>query len=275
MDSRSSGWSSTTSAVKRCAVAGPAPSIVPAAACKAVTSAPLVPSMVTPCPPVARPPSAAGATLRHLHAAGRPTSPAQPAVHGTAHATPFGVFWWEAAQDQVLSARNLVTPDTVPPDPPGSAGGGPGMGESYAQASRTSGDPHRDRIRNRDRSGRRRWSSGPGSLTGGHRRRLVGVVQRTSHDAERRAARRTSRVITAVAALSAVCAVVLCVAAGWGSPPWWAFPAMVVAIAVAERASVRLVVGRQAFVFALHEAFVAVGLVLAPGAWIALAYVLA
>ena len=37
----------------------------------------------------------------------------------------------------------------------------------------------------------------------------------------------------------------------------------------------RLVVGRQAFVFALHEAFVAVGLVLAPGAWIALAYVLA
>jgi len=50
---------------------------------------------------------------------------------------------------------------------------------------------------------------------------------------------------------------------------------MVVAIALAERSSVRLVVGRQAFVFAFHEAFVAVGLVLAPGAWIAIAYVLA
>jgi hypothetical protein len=89
------------------------------------------------------------------------------------------------------------------------------------------------------------------------------------------AARRASGLITIVAAVSAVCAVVLGASTGWGTPPWWAFPLMVLAIAVAERASVRLVVGRQAFVFALHEAFVAVGLVLAPGAWIAVAYVLA
>jgi hypothetical protein len=81
-------------------------------------------------------------------------------------------------------------------------------------------------------------------------------------------------VITAVAALSAVLAVVLSVIAGWGSPAWWALPVMALAIGVAEKAAVRLVVGRQAFVFALHEAFVAVGLMLAPGAWIAVAYVL-
>ena len=48
IDSRNSGWSSTTSAVKRSAVAGATPSIDPAVACKAVTSAPLVPSVVTP-----------------------------------------------------------------------------------------------------------------------------------------------------------------------------------------------------------------------------------
>jgi hypothetical protein len=80
--------------------------------------------------------------------------------------------------------------------------------------------------------------------------------------------------ITATAALSAAGAVVCSVLAGWGSPGWWALPLMALAIAAAERASVRLVVGRQAIVFALHEAFVAVGLVFAPGAWIAVAYVL-
>ncbi|HEY7104244.1 MAG TPA: hypothetical protein VH573_21620 [Mycobacteriales bacterium] len=47
------------------------------------------------------------------------------------------------------------------------------------------------------------------------------------------------------------------------------------AVATAERFSVSMVVGRQAFVFALNEAVVAVALVLAPGAWIGVAYVLA
>src|SRR5829696_7790330 len=51
MDSRSNGWSSTTSAVKRCAVAGPTPSVDPAVACIAVTSAPLVPSVIPSCLP--------------------------------------------------------------------------------------------------------------------------------------------------------------------------------------------------------------------------------
>ena len=80
--------------------------------------------------------------------------------------------------------------------------------------------------------------------------------------------------ITAVAALSAALAVVLTLVAGWGSPAWWALPAMALAVGCAERASVRLVVGRQAFVFALNDAFLAVGLVLAPGAWLPIAYVI-
>jgi hypothetical protein len=86
--------------------------------------------------------------------------------------------------------------------------------------------------------------------------------------------RRPAGLITATAALSALVAVLLCVAIGWGGPTWWALPLMALAVGVAERASVRLVVGRQAFVFALNDAFVAVGLVFAAGAWIPLAYVI-
>jgi hypothetical protein len=80
--------------------------------------------------------------------------------------------------------------------------------------------------------------------------------------------------INAATALSAVAAVLLCLLIGWGAPSWWAVPLMALAVGIAERASVRLVVGRQAFVFALNDAFVAVGLVLAAGAWIPLAYVI-
>lgn len=85
---------------------------------------------------------------------------------------------------------------------------------------------------------------------------------------------RPTGLITATAAVSAAAAVACSVVVGWGSPGWWALPLMTLAIAAAERASVRLMVGRQAIVFALHEAFVAVGLVFASGAWIAVAYVL-
>jgi hypothetical protein len=60
-------------------------------------------------------------------------------------------------------------------------------------------------------------------------------------------------------------------AAGWGSPLWWAPFAVILGVAVAERASVRIVVGRQAVAFALNDAIVAVALVLAPGSWIAFA----
>lgn len=84
---------------------------------------------------------------------------------------------------------------------------------------------------------------------------------------------RPTGLITGTAALSAAAALACSVLAGWNSPGWWALPLMTLAIAAAERASVRLTMGRQAIVFALHEAFVAVGLVFAPGAWIAVAYV--
>ena len=90
----------------------------------------------------------------------------------------------------------------------------------------------------------------------------------------RNGVRRPGSWITAVAALSAVVAVFLSLLAGWGSPAWWAPPLLAFAVLSAERASVRLVVGKQAFVFALNDAFVAVGLVLAPGAWLPIAYVI-
>lgn len=63
----------------------------------------------------------------------------------------------------------------------------------------------------------------------------------------------------------------LAVTAGWGDAAWWAVPALALAIAVAERASVRIVVGRQAAAFALNDAVMAVAFVLAPGSWIAVA----
>src|SRR5215207_6649453 len=62
---------------------------------------------------------------------------------------------------------------------------------------------------------------------------------------------------------------VLSLLAGWGSAPWWALPVLVVVIAAAERASVRIVVVRQAAAFALNDAVMAVAFVLAPGSWIA------
>ena len=97
---------------------------------------------------------------------------------------------------------------------------------------------------------------------------------REQHGSSERTGRAT-RLIDLTAALSALAAVVLGVIAGWGSPAWWALPLMIVAVATAERCSVSMVVGRQAFVFALNEAVVAVALVLAAGAWIAVGYVLA
>ncbi|HVC72373.1 MAG TPA: hypothetical protein VNC85_01235, partial [Mycobacteriales bacterium] len=149
------------------------------------------------------------------------------------------------------------------------------MGESDAQASRTSGDPHRDRVWNRDRRGVRRWRGRSWSPDGGHRRNFMGLIRPPRLRAEiRNGVRRPGSWITAVAALSAVVAVFLSLLAGWGSPAWWAPPLLAFAVLSAERASVRLVVGKQAFVFALNDAFVAVGLVLAPGAWLPIAYVI-
>jgi hypothetical protein len=82
---------------------------------------------------------------------------------------------------------------------------------------------------------------------------------------------RADRSIAIARATLTVAGVLLAVLAGWGSPPWWAPPLLVLATAVAERASVRMPVGRQGITFTLSDAAMAVAFLLAPGAWIALA----
>lgn len=68
-------------------------------------------------------------------------------------------------------------------------------------------------------------------------------------------------------------AAIVAVRMGWGSVSWWGLPALAVAIAATERASVRIVLGRQAVTFALNDALLAVAFVLAPGGWVAVAAV--
>src|SRR5206468_10965735 len=83
------------------------------------------------------------------------------------------------------------------------------------------------------------------------------------------------RVISTSRAAAAVLGLALAAWAGWGSPRWWSIPALVLAMAVSDAASVRVVLGRQSFSFGLYDAVAAVVFVLAPGAWIAAAAVLA
>jgi hypothetical protein len=78
-------------------------------------------------------------------------------------------------------------------------------------------------------------------------------------------------VINLTRAVLAAAGLLFAVRAGWGPAPWWALPALALAMAVTERASVRLVVGRQGAGFTLNDAVMAIALVLAPGAWIAVA----
>lgn len=76
------------------------------------------------------------------------------------------------------------------------------------------------------------------------------------------------RWVYATAATIAVVAVVASVILGWGNPPLWALPAFVAAVAVAEFATVRVVIGRQGYSLSLMDAFVAIPFLLAPGAWV-------
>jgi hypothetical protein len=79
------------------------------------------------------------------------------------------------------------------------------------------------------------------------------------------------RTIAVTRAALVAMGVAIMLAAGWGSPPWWAIPALVVATAAAERASVRLMFGKQAAAFTLNDAVMAIAFVLEPGGWIAVA----
>jgi hypothetical protein len=76
------------------------------------------------------------------------------------------------------------------------------------------------------------------------------------------------RRIALATAVLAVVAVLPATEVGWGLPQWWALPVLILAIAAAEATSVRMVFGRQGWSFSLTDALLAVGFVLAPGAWI-------
>lgn len=82
---------------------------------------------------------------------------------------------------------------------------------------------------------------------------------------------RPQRIISFTRAALAVAGVALAFQAGWGDSPWWAVPVLALSLAVTERTSVRISMGRQAAAFTLNDAVLAVAFVLAPGAWIAVA----
>ncbi|HEX6755548.1 MAG TPA: hypothetical protein VF109_06345 [Mycobacteriales bacterium] len=79
------------------------------------------------------------------------------------------------------------------------------------------------------------------------------------------------RVIGATRAALVAGGLALSVWGGWGAAPWWALPALALALAVTERASARMVVGRQAAAFTLNDAVMAIAFVVSPGSWIAVA----
>lgn len=72
----------------------------------------------------------------------------------------------------------------------------------------------------------------------------------------------------------AAAALVAVVLGGWGSPAWWALPALVAGVAVAELAVVHLQIGRQAWTFSLTESVLGAALVWSAGGWIAVAVAL-
>jgi hypothetical protein len=78
---------------------------------------------------------------------------------------------------------------------------------------------------------------------------------------------RTDRRVHVVSALLvAVCAVIMW-RVGWGSIHWWAFPAMVAAVTIAEMCTIKLQIGKQHWLVALTEAALSAAFVFAPGTW--------
>jgi hypothetical protein len=75
--------------------------------------------------------------------------------------------------------------------------------------------------------------------------------------------------VLAVAAV--VVTVISAVLNGWGNPPWWAIPVLIVVVAAAETAVVHLSFGRQRWTFSLTEAAIAVAFVHSPRSWTVLA----
>jgi hypothetical protein len=87
----------------------------------------------------------------------------------------------------------------------------------------------------------------------------------------RTARRAPGRSVRLVAVLSALGAVGLSLASGWGGVGWWGVLLLAAAVAASETAVVRLRWGRQRWTLSLTEAALGAALVLATGAWVVLA----
>jgi hypothetical protein len=84
---------------------------------------------------------------------------------------------------------------------------------------------------------------------------------------------RPTRRVGTVGCVALLVAAVGCVALGWGSPVWYAAPALALVVVVTETAVVQLSFGRQRRRFSLTEAAVAAALVGSPRAWVVAAVV--
>jgi hypothetical protein len=83
-----------------------------------------------------------------------------------------------------------------------------------------------------------------------------------------------TRRVRAASAVLLVLAVVAAYGAGWGSPAWYALPALALAVSLSEVAVVTLQFGRQRWALSLTEGVIAAALVLCPGGWTAVAVAL-
>jgi hypothetical protein len=79
------------------------------------------------------------------------------------------------------------------------------------------------------------------------------------------------RRVRALSVTAGALAVLVAPFAGWGSPHWWAVPALVAVVATAETAIVQLAFGRQRWAFSCTDGAIGAALVLATGSWVAVA----
>jgi hypothetical protein len=82
------------------------------------------------------------------------------------------------------------------------------------------------------------------------------------------------RTVFVTAVVIALAAAVVGVLAGWGSPAWWGLPGLALGVGLSEKYPTKVVMTRGgAMTFSLTDVFIAAGLLLAPGAWLAVALV--
>lgn len=85
---------------------------------------------------------------------------------------------------------------------------------------------------------------------------------------------RHQRTVLATAIVVALAAVAVGFQTGWGQPSWWGLPAVAIAVGLSEKYPTKVVMGRGgAMTLSLTDVFIAAGLLLAPGAWLAVAVV--